>query len=77
MAAGVAALVLARRPELDAEDVENLVVASVNDLGPGGWDPQFGHGLVNAGRALAIAPAYLFRDGFESGSRVRWSSTRP
>lgn len=77
IAAGVAALVLALHPDLDAVDVENIVVASAIDLGAGGWDPQFGYGLANAGRALAMAPAYIFWDGLEPGSTARWSSTRP
>lgn len=77
MAAGVAGLVLALRPELDAEDVEHIVVMSATDIGVSGWDAQFGNGLVNAGRALAMAPAYVFWDGLEPGSSIRWSRTWP
>ena len=46
--AGLAALVLSRRPGLDAEQVRALLAASVIDLGTEGWDSRSGAGRVDA-----------------------------
>ena len=77
MAAGVAALVLAARPSLDAEDVEHILRSSAVDLGAAGKDIEFGYGLVNSASALQMAANYIFWDGFEPGSSARWSSHLP
>ncbi len=45
---GLAALILSRRPELTAEQVRSLLVASVIDLGPNGWDSSGGAGRIDA-----------------------------
>jgi serine protease len=60
---GVAALVKAKNPTWSASDVRGAIASSCYDLGPAGWDPQFGWGLVDANAALhaskpsATAPA--------------------
>ena len=51
---GVAALVRSRHPEFTREQVRQVLLQSADDLGPAGWDPNFGYGRVNAQRAVAI-----------------------
>jgi subtilisin family serine protease len=51
-AAGVAALVLSKNPRLSVDQVRAVMRASAEDLGTPGWDPVFGHGRVNAKRAV-------------------------
>jgi thermitase len=53
--AGVAALVMAVAPQLSANEVQNIVKQSADDLGAAGWDPTYGTGRVNAGRAVSMA----------------------
>jgi subtilisin family serine protease len=55
VAAGVAALVLAVNPALSGAEVESVLELSSVDLGDPGWDPQFGHGRVNAQEAVYAA----------------------
>lgn len=50
--AGVAALVLSKDPNLTPDQVRTRLQSTADDLGTGGPDPQFGHGRVNACRAL-------------------------
>jgi serine protease len=51
-AAGVAALILSKNPGLTPVEVRAILRSSSNDLGTPGWDPVFGHGRVNARRAV-------------------------
>src|SRR5688572_20270095 len=51
-AAGVAALVLSRYPAATPAEVRAILQSSADDLGTPGWDPVFGHGRVNARRAV-------------------------
>jgi len=57
--AGVAALVISANPYLTNEQVRSLLANTARDLGPAGWDPGFGHGLVDAAAAVAAAYAAL------------------
>ena len=54
---GVAALVIAANPELTNSQVRWLLEQTAWDLGPEGWDPGFGYGLVDAAAAVAAAVA--------------------
>lgn len=60
--AGVAALILALRPELGAADVKGILYQSANDtINPAwqpGWDKFKGWGLLDAGAALALAQTW-------------------
>ncbi len=56
--AGVAALVLAKNWGLSATEVRAVLDASAIDMGVAGRDIQYGHGLVNAKRAVDLAAAY-------------------
>ncbi len=51
---GVAALVRAKYPSLDAANVVNRLIKSATDLGAPGRDDLYGYGLVNAERALTM-----------------------
>jgi serine protease len=56
--AGVAALVLAKNWGLNAAQVRAVLDASAIDMGVAGRDIQYGHGLVNARRAVDLAATY-------------------
>jgi serine protease len=49
---GVAALVFGKNPNLTPLQVESILESTATDLGPAGYDPTFGWGLVNADAAL-------------------------
>ena len=53
--AGVAALVEAAAPALTPAQVERVLAGGATDLGPTGRDDFFGHGLVDAVRAVQAA----------------------
>ncbi len=52
---GVAALLKSMTPELTNDQIVDIILASTDDLGTKGWDQFFGHGRVNAHKALATA----------------------
>jgi subtilisin family serine protease len=49
---GVAGLLLSVAPNLSAQDIEDALFFGAEDLGSAGWDPEFGHGRVNAMHSL-------------------------
>lgn len=51
--AGTAALVWAANPTWTNVQVRQRLRETAEDLGTPGWDPQFGHGLVNAAKAAS------------------------
>jgi len=53
--AGVAALVLSANPNLLGSEIQTLLKQSADDLGPIGWDTNYGSGRINAARALSLA----------------------
>ncbi|HRK55941.1 MAG TPA: Ig-like domain-containing protein [Burkholderiaceae bacterium] len=53
--AGVLALMMSANPELLPQDLEQLLFASAQDLGAAGFDPQYGHGRVDAAAAVQAA----------------------
>lgn len=56
--AGVVGLLLAQRPELTNNQIRDILRQSADDLGPNGFDKEYGYGRVNAYRALqTVAPA--------------------
>jgi type VII secretion-associated serine protease mycosin len=50
--AGLAALVRSRWPELSADQVKQTIEMTATDLGAKGFDNRFGHGRINARRAV-------------------------
>jgi hypothetical protein len=53
--AGVAALVLSVNPALSGGQVQDLLKQTADDLGAAGYDTSYGHGRVNAYRAVLAA----------------------
>jgi thermitase len=49
---GAVALLVAQDSSRTAEQLENLLFSSADDRGTTGWDQTYGHGRLNAGRAL-------------------------
>ncbi|MEV4202063.1 type VII secretion-associated serine protease mycosin [Micromonospora globbae] len=49
---GVAALIRAEHPDLDAPNVINRIIRTARDAGPTGRDPQYGFGLIDPVAAL-------------------------
>ncbi|CAN5890099.1 hypothetical protein BH20GEM1_BH20GEM1_12650 [soil metagenome] len=50
---GVAALMRSKDPTITPEEAKTILIETAMDLGPGGDDNTFGHGLVDAEAALA------------------------
>ncbi|MFN7963105.1 MAG: S8 family serine peptidase [Thermoanaerobaculia bacterium] len=76
---GIGGLVKSIYPGLNRGRFLQILAASAQDLGPPGWDPEFGWGRVNAARALdyTILAYQLFHDGFETGDTSAWPVTVP
>jgi subtilisin family serine protease len=53
--AGIAALMLAKSPQLGPEQVRHILVSTARDLGPKGRDDEFGAGLADALKAVTAA----------------------
>ncbi len=50
--AGLAALIWSIVPDLTDDQVRDVIRSKADDLGPPGWDQEFGYGRINAWRAL-------------------------
>lgn len=50
--AGVAGLLMSQKLDRTPEEVRNLLLTSAKDLGAAGYDPEFGHGRLDASAAL-------------------------
>ena len=59
--AAVAGLLYSYAPDIGPSYVYSVLKRSAEDLGPEGWDEEYGHGLVNARAALE----HLINDGLE------------
>jgi subtilisin family serine protease len=55
--AGVAALMLSVDPSLTPQQVTDILTSTADDLGPPGWDADYGWGMVDAAKAVAQAAA--------------------
>jgi len=62
LVAGVAALIRALRPDLNAGEVIALLSTTAHDLGAAGCDEIYGCGLVDAEAAARAAAPYAFAD---------------
>ncbi|HEY9844149.1 MAG: S8 family serine peptidase [Candidatus Sericytochromatia bacterium] len=56
---GLLALIKSVRPELRPEDYKAILFKGVDDLGPPGFDKEYGHGRVNLAKALQAAREYV------------------
>ncbi len=52
---GLAALIKSLSPTLTHDEIRDIITATAHDLGPLGWDNQFGFGRINAYDALLEA----------------------
>lgn len=61
--AGLAGLLFSQNQNRTAEQVSNLITSTVKDLGAPGWDPIYGWGRIDAGKALTqdASPTGLLR----------------
>lgn len=74
MVAAATAWVRAQRPSLTVDQVAQVVRLSARDLGPKGWDPDTGFGLLDVGAALRrSAPAV---DPREPNDEILWVDGR-
>ncbi len=55
LAAGIAALMVAANPNITVNELENGIFSTAVDIGDGGDDNVFGHGLINAEAAVNYA----------------------
>ena len=60
-AAGVAALMLSVNPDLKPWQIKSIMEQTCTDLGPKGWDAQYGAGLLNAEAAVKAAKKSIKR----------------
>jgi Subtilase family/Fervidolysin N-terminal prodomain len=69
---GIVALMLERKPGLGHDGVRRALTATAQDLGPKGFDPGFGAGLVDAYRAIvSLAPLAAETSGQRIPTAVR------
>ena len=54
---GVAALMIARNPDISAADIRSTLASTARDLGPKGRDDQFGAGQADAFSAVSAVSA--------------------
>ncbi|HEV2768776.1 MAG TPA: S8 family serine peptidase [Solirubrobacteraceae bacterium] len=72
--AGVAAWVAQRRPALDAGQIADVLRESADDIGPSGYDPFTGFGLVDLPGALAASTPRA--DPMEVNDDIEWVDGR-
>ena len=53
--AGTAALIRSRHPTWSASGVRGAIASTCYNLGPSGWDPTFGWGLIDARAAVSLS----------------------
>jgi serine protease len=53
---GVAALIIANNIATTPDEVRNVLESTAEDKGSAGWDPEYGHGIVDAYAALQWIP---------------------
>lgn len=57
--AGLASLIWAINPGLAPDQVQDIIESTAVDLGGAGWDPDYGHGRIDALAALGAVPPPL------------------
>ncbi len=70
---GVVALLRSEYPTKSPQWIVDRLISTVDDLGDSGWDKRYGHGRVNAVRALGATVAQTGRlsgDGFEGNNTL-------
>ena len=59
MAAGVAGLILAANPTLTNQQVKDIMIQNVDDMGALGFDQYFGYGRINVAKSLQAAVSFV------------------
>ncbi len=78
LVAAAAAMVRSANPYLSAEKVRQILQVTARDLGPDGWDEEYGHGLVDMSAALRSALGEPYgRYSSSTGSSSRSVATSP
>ncbi len=52
LVAGAVGLMLSANPNLTPAQIDTILKVTADDLGPAGWDPGYGWGRLNVGRAI-------------------------
>lgn len=60
--AGTVALVIAANGRLSAADIDKIITSTATDLGTAGYDQYFGHGRIDAAKAVAMAKRFVVSD---------------
>ncbi len=72
--AGVAALMLSVNPSMTPSEIRNTLEQTADDKGPTGFDTDFGHGRINAYRAVkASLPQQFVNATFNSNTTLGYS----
>jgi len=74
---GLAALVWAANPSLNTTQVTEVITTTVVDLGPPGWDKDYGYGRIDAHAAVLAALAAGPRTPIPSPSPMATRTPRP
>jgi hypothetical protein len=59
LVAGAIGLMLSVNPNLTPAQIDTILKVTADDLGPAGWDPGYGWGRLNVGRAINTVEAML------------------
>lgn len=59
LVAGAVGLMLSANPNLTPAQIDTILKVTADDLGPAGWDPGYGWGRLNVGRAINAVEAML------------------
>ena len=62
LTASVVAMMLSANPALQPSQVDSILTSTADDLGAAGRDDYYGHGRINAARAVAAAKAMVASD---------------
>jgi len=65
---GLVAYMLTYEPNLSPTEIKSILEQSADDLGPSGWDEDFGYGRVNVDAAIARTIAGTFTDDYDGGA---------
>lgn len=77
VATGVVALIFGANPGLSAGQAQDILFSNTDDLGDPGWDPYFGHGRVNAHKAVAAVLGSISTVGTIAGTVTSSSGGTP
>jgi subtilisin family serine protease len=72
---GIVALMLSVDPDLSLSNIRNILKKTAIDLGPQGWDTEYGFGLINAGTALKITATGDYMNTYDESNYVNYQAT--